>query len=135
MSEERTEVEELQGEACLASDGQAQSTEKDQGAEKVMAWVGVVGNKVLPVHWFEEKKGVNGEAYLQLLKETVWPAIRTRATRNMLYFLQDGASPHTTNQVMQFLEEKFQSRVISRKAEFEWPARSPDLNPLDYWFW
>ena len=106
-----------------------------QGAKKVMAWVGVVGDKVLPVHWFEEKKGVNWEVYLQLLKETVWPAVRSRATRNRLYFMQDGASPHTTNQVMQFLEEKFQGRVISRKAEFEWPARSPDLNPLDFWFW
>jgi len=30
---------------------------------------------------------------------------------------------------------KFCGRAISRKAENPWPARSPDLNPLDYWFW
>ena len=101
----------------------------------MVAWVGVVGDKVLPVHWFEEKKGVNGEAYLELLNKTVWPTVKPRATRNRLYFMQDGASLHTTNQFMQFLEEKLQGRVISRKAEFEWPARSPDLHLLDYWFW
>ena len=82
-----------------------------QGAKKVMAWVGVVGNKVLPVHWFEEKKGVNGEAYLQLLKETVWPAVRTRATRNRLYFMQHRAIPHTNNQVMQFQGDQQEGRV------------------------
>ena len=106
-----------------------------QGASKVMAWVGVVGNKVLPVHWFEEKKGVNGEAYLSLLKDKVWPAVRSVANRKNLYFQQDGATPHTTNQVMEFLHNKFHGRVISRKADFEWPPKSPDLNPLDYWFW
>ena len=56
---------------------------------------------------------------MELLRETVWHAVRHRATRNQLHFQQDGASPHTTNQVMQFLEEKFQGRVISRKADFE----------------
>ena len=106
-----------------------------QGAKKVMAWVGVVGNKVLPIHWFEEKKGVNGEAYLHLLVEDLWPAVKSTASRKSLYFMQDGASPHTTGQVMEFLNQKFQGRVISRKADFEWPAKSPDLNPLDYWFW
>ena len=106
-----------------------------QGGSKVMAWVGVVGKKVLPVHWFEQKKGVNGESYLQLLKDTVWPAVKSVATRNGLYFQQDGATPHTTNLVMEFLGEKFQGRVISRRADFEWPPKSPDLNPLDYWFW
>ena len=33
-----------------------------QGSKKVMAWVGVLGDTVLPVHWFEEKKGVNGQS-------------------------------------------------------------------------
>ena len=106
-----------------------------QGATKVMAWVGVVGKKVLPVHWFEEKKGVNGETYLNMLKDKVWPAVKGIANRRNLYFQQDGATPHTTNQVMDFLNQKFQGRVISRKADFEWPPKSPDLNPLDYWFW
>ena len=30
--------------------------------------------------------------------------------------------------------EKFGYRVISRLTNRHWPAKSPDLSPLDYWF-
>ena len=45
--------------------------EKAHGA-KVMAWVGMVDGKVLPVHWFEGS--VDGDVYLDMLKTMVWPA-------------------------------------------------------------
>ena len=44
-------------------------------------------------------------------------------------------SPHTTNDCLKFLQEKFQNRVVSNRLEFFWPAKSPDLNPLDFFFW
>ena len=50
-------------------------------------------------------------------------------------FKQDDATAHTTQQVREWLETKFQGRIISRYASIPWPARSPDLSPLDYWFW
>ena len=33
------------------------------------------------------------------------------------------------------MESKFGTRVISRLTDTPWPARSPDLSCLDYWFW
>ena len=36
---------------------------------------------------------------------------------------------------MDELKKIFGNRLISRRAEVEWPAHSPDLNPLDYTFW
>ena len=42
---------------------------------------------------------------------------------------------HTTNEVLDFLKGKFNGRVISNRLDFSWPAKSPDLNPLDYFFW
>ena len=30
---------------------------------------------------------------------------------------------------------KFEERVINHFTESPWPAKSPDLSPLDYWFW
>jgi hypothetical protein len=30
---------------------------------------------------------------------------------------------------------KTADRLISRRTEYAWPAHSPDLRPLDYWFW
>ena len=35
---------------------------------------------------------------------------------------------------LHFLKKKFRGRVISR-SEIIWPAHSPDLNSLDFWFW
>ncbi|GFU79267.1 uncharacterized protein TNCV_2137901 [Trichonephila clavipes] len=29
----------------------------------------------------------------------------------------------------------FCDRIISRYYPFPWPARSPDLTPMDFWFW
>ena len=49
--------------------------------------------------------------------------------------MQDGAPPHCTNAPLEFLNEMFRGRVISRRKENLWPAHSPDLNPLDFSFW
>ena len=38
-------------------------------------------------------------------------------------------------EVIVWLNAKFWGRVISRKAEVEWPPYSPDLNPLNYFIW
>ena len=55
---------------------------------------------------------------------------------NSTVFQQDGAPPHIKHNVMEYLERVFTSnRVISRYFDFTWPPRSPDLNPLDFWFW
>ena len=80
-------------------------------------------------------KYVNADSYLQMLKEEVWLEVRSRATRQQLCFQQDGASCHCTDEVLDFLHSKFHDRVISRRSEFAWPPYSPDLNPLDYFFW
>jgi hypothetical protein len=36
---------------------------------------------------------------------------------------------------MRDLNEMFQARVISRRGNIEWPARSPDLNACDFFLW
>ena len=48
------------------------------------------------------------------------------------FFQQDGATTHTARGSLRFLEDIFADRVI---AEGMWPARSPDLTPLDFWLW
>ena len=87
------------------------------------------------IHWFESNKSVTGDTYLQMLKEVVWPKVRAVATRKEYYFQQDGATVHTTVAVRKFLADKFGPRVISRLTDTIWPAKSPDLSPLDFWFW
>ncbi|KAF0307609.1 hypothetical protein FJT64_021099 [Amphibalanus amphitrite] len=49
--------------------------------------------------------------------------------------MQDVAPPHTARETLQLLQELFGCRVISKGSEKQWAPHSPDLNPLDYWFW
>ena len=37
--------------------------------------------------------------------------------------------------VRNWLDTKFDGRVISNKMTHFWPPCSPDLSPLDFWFW
>ena len=49
--------------------------------------------------------------------------------------MQDGAAPHTANETMRSLKVYFGRRIISKKSDFSWAPRSPDLNPLDFFLW
>lgn len=104
-----------------------------------MIFVAIVNGKVPIVHPFINEDGrsvsVTGASYMELLKDTVWPTFRSTATRQQLWWMQDGAPPHCTNDAKAFLLEKFHGRVISRGTDRIWPAHSPDINPLDFHFW
>ena len=47
---------------------------------------------------------------------------------------QDGATAHTSRVSMSVLRERFPERLISIRGDLEWPARSPDLSPCDFFF-
>jgi hypothetical protein len=51
-----------------------------------------------------------------------------------MYFQHDGAPPHYTISVREFLNESFDNRWLGRRGSVAWP-RSPDLTPLDYSLW
>ena len=73
--------------------------------------------------------------YHDLLVEKIWPCLKGVATRHQVYFMRDGATCHTTKLNLDFLQKKFNGRLISNKTETPWPPNSPDLNPLDFFFW
>ena len=54
---------------------------------------------------------------------------------DQLRFKQDGATPHTTRVTLQWLEERFGTRLISRGTHTSRPAHSQDLTPLDFYLW
>jgi hypothetical protein len=54
---------------------------------------------------------------------------------SQLYFQHDGASPHYTRHVREYLDESFPNRWLGRGGPLAWPPRSPDLIPLDYYLW
>ncbi|GFU64920.1 transposable element Tcb2 transposase [Trichonephila clavipes] len=52
-----------------------------------------------------------------------------------LWFQQDGATCHTARAAIDLLKDTFDDRLISRFGPVNWPPRSCDLTPLDYFLW
>ena len=75
---------------------------------------------------------VNKENYCRHLKKELFPAIEKLVKRNDWIFAQDGAPSHGAYLVQDFIKSKLKRRFI--RAE-EWPPSSPDVNPLDYFYW
>jgi len=50
-------------------------------------------------------------------------------------FQQDGAPGHHARDVRNWLDSNFSNKWIGRGGPVEWPARSPDLTPLDFFLW
>ena len=82
--------------------------------------VGVIKGKLI-IHWFDNNFSVNGKTYLSMLKEVLWPKIEMDARRSQYWFQQDGAPVHISEDVRNWLNEKFEGGVISRLMENSWP--------------
>lgn len=55
--------------------------------------------------------------------------------RSQGWFQQDGATAHTSNLALTEIRGVFGNRIISRRTEHPWPARSPDLTAPDFYLW
>ncbi|GFY13579.1 uncharacterized protein TNCV_4959491 [Trichonephila clavipes] len=52
-----------------------------------------------------------------------------------LWFQQDGATCQTARATIDLLKDTFGDHLISRFGPVNWPLRSCDLTPLDYYLW
>ena len=80
---------------------------------------------------------LTGQEYLNFL-QTDLPALLQVVPvdiRAGMMFQHDGAPPHFFRPVREYLDEIFPNRWIGRNGPVRWPARSPDLNPLDFFLW
>ena len=118
-------VDELKG-TCMKSSKQMIATIK-----KIIMFAAIFDGRIPVVYAFIDGNGrsvsVNGSCYLHLLQDTVWPALRSTETRNTYLWMQDIAPTHCTNDVKEFLLNKFQNQIISRGSSIIWPAHSPEF--------
>lgn len=101
-----------------------------QWPEKVNVWVGILGNYILGPFFIDGNLDQN--KYLDLLQMEVGPSLDDLGTNGQIIFQQDGAPAHSAAVVTTFLNETFPNSWIGRFGPFKWPARSPDLTPLDF---
>jgi len=102
---------------------------------KINVWAGIMGTKILGPVILPET--LNGASYLEFLAENLPDFLEEipLLDRNRLIFQQDGAGPHNARIVTNYLNQQFPGRWMGRYGPIHWPARSPDLNPLDFFLW
>ena len=83
-----------------------------------------------------ENENVNETNYQAMIRNFFVSELRQKSLNfDKQWLMQDGATPHTSKRTIACLKEIFECRIVSRKTPIEWPARSPDLNPCDFYLW
>lgn len=108
---------------------------------RLNVWAGiynghVIGPVILPAR-------LNGDNYLTFLQREFEDAIDDIPVIESDYFDQqrdmvfqhDGAPAHFARSVRAHLDSRFPGGWIGRAGPVPWPARSPDITPLDFFLW
>lgn len=98
----------------------------------VNVWIGLVNTHLIGPYFFEER--LTGDIYCNFLQNILPNMLENIRIRGML-FQHDGAPPHFSIQVREHLDNEYPNRWIGRGGPHEWPPRSPDCNPCDYFLW
>ncbi|KFM66509.1 hypothetical protein X975_13440, partial [Stegodyphus mimosarum] len=107
----------------------------------VTVWCGFTASFILGPFFFEELCPVYGvktctitaARYLTLLRDHVVPVLQERHALPVVTFMQDDAPPHTARESRRSCWNLSEDRVISRGCKIQWPSRSADLRPADFW--
>lgn len=118
-----------------SADNPSHTDTKPLQSPKIVVWMGVWSGGLIGPYVFEGT--VTGESYLKMLSQWLLPQLQQfdQFNEGNMFFQQDGAPPHWSRAVREWLDITFPSRWIGRSGPISWPARSPDLTPLDYWLW
>lgn len=97
-------------------------------------WAGIwVGGIIGP--FFFDGGNVNASSYLEMVQKQIVPTIEREMDLEEVVYMHDGAPAHYARVVRHYLDETFPDRWIGRRGWIDWPARSPDLTPADFFLW
>ncbi|GFT92909.1 putative transposable element [Trichonephila clavipes] len=77
---------------------------------------------------------INGDRYRAMITNFFIPELNNHDVQE-LWFQQDGATCHTARATIDLWKYTLGDRLISRFGPVNWPPRSCDLTPLDYFLW
>lgn len=106
--------------------------------QKLTVWCGLFAGRIIGPYFFRNSDGaavtVNGDRYRSMINMFLFPKLEDIDADGM-WFQQDGATCHTAISTIELLKRKFKDSIISRNGPVNWPPRSCDLTPLDYFLW
>lgn len=101
----------------------------------VNVWCGLFNGRLIGPYFYDGT--LTGERYLNFLQNILPDLLEDIPLneRNTMWWQQDGATPHFDHRVRNYLDMIFPERWIGRNGTINWPPRSPDLTPLDFFLW
>ncbi|GFX94562.1 DUF4817 domain-containing protein [Trichonephila clavipes] len=106
--------------------------------EKLTVWCVLWAGGIIGPYFFKNDEGPNvtviGDRYRAMIINFFIPELNNHDVQE-LWFQQDGATCHTARAIINLLKDTFGDRLISRFGPVNWPPRSCDLTPLDYFMW
>ncbi|GFW66331.1 DUF4817 domain-containing protein [Trichonephila clavipes] len=106
--------------------------------EQLTVWCALWAGGIIDPYFFKNDEGhnvtVNGDRYRAMITNFFIPELNNHDVQE-LWFQQDGATCHTARATIDLLKDTFVDRLISRFGPVNWPPRSCDLTPLDYFLW
>ena len=107
---------------------------RTQYPQKVNVWAGIFGHNIIGPLFLT--RNLNAEYYLELLENHILPALHDAARENQeVWYQMDGCPAHSTLAVREYLDNSFNGNVIGLNHTVNWPARSPDISPNDFFLW
>ena len=95
---------------------------RQMGGGSIMVWAALLSDGSVIVERISGR--LNADKYIEMLDQKVMPTLESLVDARDYIFQQDNARPHVAKKTLTWLKGKF-------KSVLEWPARSPDLNPVD----
>lgn len=98
-------------------------------------WCGILGGRIIGPIIFEGN--LNRHRYLNMLQVDVERYLDEIPINlnERIWFQQDGCPAHNAVIISNYLRERFPGRWIANRGHCLWPARSPDLSPMDFFLW
>lgn len=130
---------------CYAPRGNAPQDfnyDRPDSREKVVVWVGLMGNGSIIGPVFLQEN-MNAHRYLNMINQVAVPQLlanwryqqNANGSIRRVWWIQDGAPCHRARVVHDRLQALFPGRVVGIGHGIEFPPRSPDLTPLDFYLW
>lgn len=106
-----------------------------QNRWSVNVWGGIIGTQIIGPYFINGT--LTGQTYYNFLNNEFLELLEDvpLIVRRNMWLQQDGAPAHYSAIVRELLNQRFQGRWIGRGGPMAWPARSPDLTPLDFFLW
>jgi len=106
--------------------------------DKTSVWCSLWTGGIICPYFFKNEASqnvtVNGTRYHAMITVYLLPEIEARDLDDIC-FQQDGATCHTVHETMALLREQFGEQLISRFGPVNWPPKSCNITPLDFFLW